>query len=253
MRMTAKSATEAEAQALLDAEDAELRTVLGQLIFGIDDETMESAVLDQCRALGFTLGVAESLTGGLIGARLSTSPARPTCSADRSSSYATDVKRSVLGVTAEKIISGECAQQMAEARAARAGRRRRHRHHRGRGPRRAGGPAGRHGLVRDRRARPRDRGRVGHASRSTASGSASSPRSRSSTSSGCASSPSRGSPRGAERGRERSERPVAGWGERLHRTFGSSERIQMHVPKPVDETELTTVIAALIGRKPELA
>ena len=64
VRMTAKAPTEAEAQALLDAEDAELRAVLGELVFGIDEQTMESAVLDACRARGWTLGVAESLTGG---------------------------------------------------------------------------------------------------------------------------------------------------------------------------------------------
>ena len=72
--MTAKAATESEAQALLDAEDKELRAILGDLVFGIDDETMESAVLDACRARGWTLGVAESLTGGLIGARITNVP-----------------------------------------------------------------------------------------------------------------------------------------------------------------------------------
>ena len=50
VRMTAKAPTEDEARALLDAEDADLRTILGELIFGIDNETMESAVLDACRA-----------------------------------------------------------------------------------------------------------------------------------------------------------------------------------------------------------
>ena len=115
VRMTAKAATEEEAQALLDAEDAELRSILGELIFGIDDETMESTVLAQCRARGWTLGVAESLTGGLIGARLSNVPGASEVFRGSIASYATDVKRDVLGVTAEKVISGECAQQMAEA------------------------------------------------------------------------------------------------------------------------------------------
>jgi nicotinamide-nucleotide amidase len=114
VRMTAKAATEAEAQALLDAEDAELRSILGEMIFAVDDETMESAVLDQCRARGWTLGVAESLTGGLIGARLTNVAGASDVFRGSISSYATDVKRSVLGVTAEAIISGECAQQMAE-------------------------------------------------------------------------------------------------------------------------------------------
>src|SRR5689334_16617494 len=74
VRMTAKAASEADARALLDAEDAELRKVLGQLVFGVDDETMESAVLGLCEARGWTLGVAESLTGGLIGARIASVP-----------------------------------------------------------------------------------------------------------------------------------------------------------------------------------
>jgi len=115
VRMTAKAATEAEAQALLDAEDAQLRSVLGELIFGIDDETMESAVLQQCRDRGWTLGVAESLTGGLIGARLANVPGASEVFRGSIASYATEVKRDVLGITADRIISGECAQQMAEA------------------------------------------------------------------------------------------------------------------------------------------
>ncbi|MBM3659287.1 MAG: CinA family nicotinamide mononucleotide deamidase-related protein, partial [Actinobacteria bacterium] len=92
VRMTAKAATEAEAQALLDAEDAELRSVLGELVFGIDDETMESTVLRMCRERGWTLGVAESLTGGLIGARLANVPGASEVFRGSVASYATDVK-----------------------------------------------------------------------------------------------------------------------------------------------------------------
>ena len=49
------------ARALLDAEDVELRKVLGDLVFAVDDETMESEVLRLCEARGWSLGVAESL------------------------------------------------------------------------------------------------------------------------------------------------------------------------------------------------
>ncbi|MFO1538518.1 MAG: competence/damage-inducible protein A [Actinomycetota bacterium] len=115
VRMTAKAGTEADAQALLDAEDAELRKILGELVFGIDDETMESTVLGQCRDRGWTLGVAESLTGGLIGARLANVPGASSVFRGSVASYATEVKRSVLGVTAERVVSEECAVQMAEA------------------------------------------------------------------------------------------------------------------------------------------
>jgi nicotinamide-nucleotide amidase len=113
VRMTAKAATEAEARALLDAEDAKLRTVLGDLVFAVDDETMESTVLGLCEARGWSLGVGESLTGGFIGARLANVPGASRTFRGAVASYATDVKRSLLGVTAEGVISEEAAKQMA--------------------------------------------------------------------------------------------------------------------------------------------
>jgi nicotinamide-nucleotide amidase len=114
VRMTAKAPTEAEARALLDTEDRELRSVLGELVFAVDDETMESSVLSQCEARGWTIGVAESLTGGFTGARLANVPGASRVFRGSIASYATDVKRDVLGVTAEHVVTEEAAKQMAE-------------------------------------------------------------------------------------------------------------------------------------------
>jgi competence/damage-inducible protein CinA-like protein len=114
VRMTAKAPTEAEAVALLDAEDEHLRKMIGHLVFAVDDQTMESVVLAECEARGWTLGVAESLTGGLIGARLANVPGASRTFRGSVSTYATDLKRSMLGVTAEHVVSEECAKQMAE-------------------------------------------------------------------------------------------------------------------------------------------
>ncbi len=50
VRVTAKAASREEAQALVDDEEKELRAILGDLVFGADDDTMESAVLDELRA-----------------------------------------------------------------------------------------------------------------------------------------------------------------------------------------------------------
>ena len=61
------------------------------------------------------LMVAESLTGGLIGSRLANVPGASRTFRGTIGSYATEVKRSVLGVTAEQVVSAECARQMAEA------------------------------------------------------------------------------------------------------------------------------------------
>jgi nicotinamide-nucleotide amidase len=113
VRMTAKSPTEDEAIALLDAEDVELRKVLGELVFAVDDDTMESEVLRLCEERGWSLGVAESLTGGFIGARLTNVPGASRTYRGSIASYATEVKRSVLGVTAELVVSEDAVKQMA--------------------------------------------------------------------------------------------------------------------------------------------
>ena len=114
VRITAKAATGTEAEALIADEEAHLRRVLGDLVFGIDDETMEHAVLAKLRGRGWTLGVAESLTGGLVGARVSDVPGASDTFRGSVASYATDVKRDVLGVTAEHVVSRACAEQMAD-------------------------------------------------------------------------------------------------------------------------------------------
>lgn len=114
VRVTAKAATEAEARRMVETEEAELRKILGDLVFGVDDETMEHAVLARLRARGWTLGVAESVTGGLIGARIAGVPGASETFRGTIGSYATDVKRSLLGVTAELVVSEESAAQMAQ-------------------------------------------------------------------------------------------------------------------------------------------
>ena len=114
VRITAKASSEADAAALLDAEEAELRAVLGELVFGVDDETMESVVLQLLCERNLTLAVAESLTGGLVSSRICDVPGAGDAFVGAVVSYAPEVKHDMLGVTAEKVVSDECARQMAE-------------------------------------------------------------------------------------------------------------------------------------------
>ncbi|MBI2169230.1 MAG: competence/damage-inducible protein A [Actinobacteria bacterium] len=114
VRVTAKAASEAGAQELLEAEEVALRAILGDLVFAADDETMESVVLGLLRERGLTLGIAESLTGGLVGARICNVPGASDVFRGAVVSYSEGVKRSVLGVTAATQVSEECARQMAE-------------------------------------------------------------------------------------------------------------------------------------------
>jgi nicotinamide-nucleotide amidase len=114
VRITAKAPSEAEARAMVDAEERALREILGDLVFAVDDETMEQAVLSRLVRRGWTLGVAESLTGGLIGARVVDAVGASEAFLGSIASYGTEVKRTVLGVTAASVVTEEAAKQMAE-------------------------------------------------------------------------------------------------------------------------------------------
>ena len=70
VRITAKAADEDAAAAMLAEEESLVRGLLGDVIFGVDEETMESVVLAALRDTGRTLAVAEGFTGGLVAARL---------------------------------------------------------------------------------------------------------------------------------------------------------------------------------------
>jgi competence/damage-inducible protein CinA-like protein len=115
VRITAKASTPEEARALIEPEERVLRDILGDLVFGVDDETMETVVLDLLRKRGLTLGLAESLTGGLVASRLVSVPGTSDVLKGGVVAYMTDAKRSVLGVTAESVVSSECARQLAAA------------------------------------------------------------------------------------------------------------------------------------------
>ena len=69
VRVTVRADDESVAASRLDAEETEIRRILteaaGDVVFGIDDEAIEHAVAQVLAADGLTLGLAESLTGGL--------------------------------------------------------------------------------------------------------------------------------------------------------------------------------------------
>jgi nicotinamide-nucleotide amidase len=114
VRLTAKSATTEQARALIDAEEAEVRRILGPLVFGVDDDTMESVVLDLCRQRGLTLGLAESLTGGLVASRITAVAGASEVFRGSIVSYASSVKFAVLGLPEdEPVVSPEAALAMA--------------------------------------------------------------------------------------------------------------------------------------------
>lgn len=118
VRLTARAATAEEARRLLDDEDREVRAVLdeqlGDIVFGTDDDTMESALAAVLLARGLTLGVAESLTGGLIASRLVDVPGASKWFRGGVVAYDTSVKQSVLAVPEGPVVTAEAAGAMAE-------------------------------------------------------------------------------------------------------------------------------------------
>lgn len=65
------------------------------------------------RARRLTVSCAESLTGGELAAQLSAPPGSSEVFLGGVVAYATEVKRQVLGVTAEQVVSAACAEQLA--------------------------------------------------------------------------------------------------------------------------------------------
>lgn len=121
VRVTAKGADEAAVLRILDAEEAELRAILGDLVFGVDDENMEVAVSKELLARGATLAVAESVTGGLIASRLVSVAGASRWFRGGVVSYASEVKFNLLGVPEGPVVSEAAAMQMARGVAERLG------------------------------------------------------------------------------------------------------------------------------------
>jgi nicotinamide-nucleotide amidase len=113
VRLTAKADSQWEADELLSQWEARVRELVGDLVFGLDGETMESVVLGLLEERGWTLGVAESVTGGLVGGRITNVPGSSSVFRGGVISYASEVKFDLLGVDRGPVVSEEAAVQMA--------------------------------------------------------------------------------------------------------------------------------------------
>ncbi len=99
LRLTARAATTAAARALLEPLEAEVRRRVGQWCFGADDDSLAAVVLELLRQRDETVAVAESCTGGGIGAALAAVPGASDAFVGGVIAYANAVKQAVLGVS----------------------------------------------------------------------------------------------------------------------------------------------------------
>ena len=119
LRITARAEHLAEAEALLEPVEREIRNRTGQSCFGVDEQSLAVVVLDQLRQRGQSVAVAESCTGGGLGAALAAVPGASDVFLGGVIAYANRVKQQVLGVPEALLethgaVSDPVAEAMAE-------------------------------------------------------------------------------------------------------------------------------------------
>lgn len=116
VRLTAKASTLAAAEELIDPLEAQVRERLGASIFARDGDTIETVLFGLLRTRQWTIGTAESVTGGGVAARLTSVPGASAHYRGSVVPYATDLKMSLLGLhdLEGKVVSEPAAEAMAE-------------------------------------------------------------------------------------------------------------------------------------------
>lgn len=113
VRLTAKGDGEGSVRVLLDTWQRRVLDLVGDVVFGFDADNMEAVVLRDLAQRGLTLGLAESVTGGLVCGRLTSVPGSSEVVRGGIVSYASEVKFNVLDVEPGPVVSEASARQMA--------------------------------------------------------------------------------------------------------------------------------------------
>ena len=119
LRATARAETAEKAEEMLRPLMDEVKTRLGDVVYGVDVESLDQVVTGVLKERGMTLSAAESCTGGLFSKHMTDLPGSSAYFRGGIVSYATDLKHSLLGVKSETLdefgaVSAETAREMAE-------------------------------------------------------------------------------------------------------------------------------------------
>lgn len=118
LRITAKASTIEAAKALIAPVEAEIREIVGEFVFGTNDDTLSSKTLALLQAHEYTISAAESLTAGLFMAELGSEPGISSALVGGLVVYNEQAKMEQLGVSEQVlaehgIVSSECAAALA--------------------------------------------------------------------------------------------------------------------------------------------
>lgn len=119
LRVTAKAENDAQAQELLGPTVEQIKALFGSKVYGVDVTSLEQVVQTLLEEKGMTIGVAESITGGLLAKRLTDLPGVSRVFKGGVVSYTDEIKQAVLGVPQDMLeehgaVSAPVAQAMAE-------------------------------------------------------------------------------------------------------------------------------------------
>lgn len=119
LELMASAEKEAGAHKIIEKTETEILKRLGELVFGFDEDSLESVVGSLLKKHQLRLAVAESCTGGLLGHKLTDVPGSSEYFLGGITAYANEMKANLVGV-AEKVlqkfgaVSAETALEMAE-------------------------------------------------------------------------------------------------------------------------------------------
>ena len=118
VRITAKAESMEAAKALTEPVTQQICALLGDVVYGVNVESLEEAVVQRATKLGLTIACAESCTGGLCTKRITDVPGASAVLKGGICSYSNSVKQEILGVGAAELeqygaVSQPVALQMA--------------------------------------------------------------------------------------------------------------------------------------------
>jgi len=104
LRLSAKAENREAAQKMLEPVEAEIRRILGDLVYGEgEDGSIEKTVVELLAAKGLKVTTAESCTGGMIAEKITSVPGASAVFGRGVVTYANSQKEEILGVSRETL------------------------------------------------------------------------------------------------------------------------------------------------------